>query len=92
MLNNEGIKAVREAYDNHTTKTVAAKVFIKVWNLILTLINFAFFNSIGFLQIMGCTMGTICVPQHKHIFSRLNLKNSIYVFTSKINQYYTSLY
>ena len=59
--NNEGIKAVREAYDNHPNKTVATKVIITFLSLILTLNNFAF-NSINYLPIMGCAMGTICAP------------------------------
>ena len=50
--NNQGIKAVREAYD---------------YSLILTLNNF-FFNFINYLQIMGCAMGTICSPAYANIF------------------------
>ena len=38
--NNEGIKAVREAYDNHSTKVVATKVILTFLSLILTLNNF----------------------------------------------------
>ena len=38
--NNEGIKAVREAYDNHSTKPVATKVILTFLSLILTLNNF----------------------------------------------------
>ena len=38
--NNEGIKAVREAYDNHSTKAVATKVILTFLSLILTLNNF----------------------------------------------------
>ena len=57
--NNEGIKAVREAYDNHPNETVVTKVIITFLSLILTLNNFLF-TSINYLQIMGCGMGTIC--------------------------------
>ena len=39
--NDEGIKAAREAYDNHSNKTVAAKVITTFFSLILTLKNFA---------------------------------------------------
>ena len=65
--NNEGIKAVREAYDNHPNKTVATKVIITFLSLILTLNNFVF-NSINYLQIMGCAMGTICASAYANIF------------------------
>ena len=63
--NNDGIKAVREAYDNHTEKTVAAKVIITFLSLIVTLNNFVF-NS--FLRIMECAMGTISAPAYTNIF------------------------
>ena len=62
---NEGIKAVREAYDRYPNKTVAKKV-IMFLRLILTLNNFVF-NSINYLQIMGCAMGTICAPAYTNI-------------------------
>ena len=65
--NNDGIKAVREAYDNHTEKTVAAKVIITFLILIITLNNFVF-NSINYLRIMECAMGTICPPAYTNIF------------------------
>ena len=42
--NNEGIKAVREAYDNHPNKSVATKVIITFLSLILTLNNFFVFK------------------------------------------------
>ena len=65
--NNEDIKAVKEAYGNHPTKKVATKVIITFLSLILTLNNFVF-NSINYLQIMGCAMGTICAPAYANIF------------------------
>ena len=43
--NGEGIKAVREVYDNHLNKTVATKVIITFSSLILTLNNFVFIQS-----------------------------------------------
>ena len=38
--NNEGIKAVKEAYDKYSCKTVSTKVITTSLNLILTLNNF----------------------------------------------------
>ena len=77
--NNEGIKAVREAYDNHPNKTVATKVIITFLSLILTLNNFVF-NSINYLQIMGCAMGTICAPAYANIFMTQFEKQHIYLY------------
>ena len=77
--NNEGIKAVREAYDNHPSKTVATKVIITFLSLILTLNNFVF-NSINYLQIMGCAMGTICAPAYANIFMAQFEKQYIYPY------------
>ena len=58
--NNEGIKAVKEAYDKRPDKTVSTKVITTFLSLILTLNNFIF-NSVNYIQKMGCAMGTICV-------------------------------
>ena len=77
--NNEGIKAAREAYDNHPNKTVATKVIIMFLSLILTLNNFVF-NSINYLQIMGCAMGTICAPAYANIFMTQFEKQHIYLY------------
>ena len=77
--NNEGIKAVREAYDNHPNKTVATKVIITFLCLILTLNNFVF-NSTNYLQTMGCAMGTICVPAYANIFKAQFEKQLIYPY------------
>ena len=65
--NNEGIKAVREAYDKHPSKTISTKVIIKFLSAILTLNDFIF-NCSHYLQIMGCSMGTICAPVYANIF------------------------
>ena len=65
--NNEGIKAVGEAYDNHLNKTVATKVIKTFLSLILTLNNFVF-NFINYLEITECAMGTICAPACANIF------------------------
>ena len=77
--NNEGIKAVREAYDNHPNKTVVTKVIITFLSLILNLNNFVF-NSIKYLQIMGCAMGTICAPAYANIFMAQFEKQHIYPY------------
>ena len=65
--NNEDIKAVREAYDKHPSKTVSTKVIVTFLSLILTLNNFIF-NCSHHLQVMGCAMGTICAPEYANIF------------------------
>ena len=77
--NNEGIKAVREAYGNRRKKTVATKVIIRFLSLILTLNNFVF-NAINYLQIMGCAMGTICAPAYANIFVAQFEKQHIYSY------------
>ena len=77
--NNEGIKAAREAYDNYPDKTVATKVIITFLSLVLTLNNFVF-KSINYLQIIGCAMGTICVPTHANISMTQFEKHDIYPY------------
>ena len=77
--NNEAIKAVREAYDNHPNNTVATKVITTFLSLILTLNKFVF-NSINYLQIMGYAMGTICAPAHANIFMAQFEKQYIYPY------------
>ena len=78
--NDEGKKAVREAYDNHLNKTVATKVIITFFSLILTLNNFVF-NSVNYLQIMGCTMGKICAPAYANTFMAQFEKQYMYPYT-----------
>ena len=65
--NNEGNATVKRKHDNYTKKTVAKKVITTFLVLILTLNNFCF-NSKSYLQIKGCTMGTICAPTEANIF------------------------
>ena len=65
--NNGGIKAVREAYDKHPSKSVSTKVIITFLSLILTLNKFIF-NCSHYLQVTGCAMGTICAPTYANIF------------------------
>ena len=68
-----------EAYDNHPNKTVATKVIKTFLSLILTLKNFVF-NSIKYLQIMGCAMDTICAPAYANIFMAQFQKQHIYPY------------
>ena len=65
--NSEGIAAVKRAYIKYHHKTVTTKVLTIFLALILTLNNFIF-NSKFYLQIKGCTMGTICAPAYANIF------------------------
>ena len=65
--NNKGIKAVREAYDIHPSKSVSTKVMVIFLSLILTLNNFIF-NCFHYPQVMGCAMGTMCAPAYANIF------------------------
>ena len=77
--NSGGIKAVREAYDNHPNKTVPTKVILTFLSLILTLNSFVF-TSINYLQTMGCAMGTICAPAYENIFMTQFEKQHIYPY------------
>ena len=65
--NHEGIEAVKEKLNAQTDKPIATKIIIKFPFLILTLNNLIF-NSINYLQIKGCAMGTICAPSYVNIF------------------------
>ena len=67
ILNNEGIKAVREAYNKHPFKSVSTKVIIAFLSLMLTLNNFIF-NCSQYLKVMGYVTGTICAPAYTNIF------------------------
>ena len=55
--NHEGKEAVKEKVNAQTDKLIATKVITKFLFLISTLNNFIF-NSIYYLQIKGCAMGT----------------------------------
>ena len=57
--NNEGIKQVKEDYDKHPNKIVLTKVITTFLSLILTFNNFVF-NSVIYIQKMGCAMDTVC--------------------------------
>ena len=65
--NPEGIAAVKKAHERYQHKTVPTKVTTTFLALILTLNN-SIFNSKSYLQIKGCTMGTICAPPYANIF------------------------
>ena len=76
ISNNEEIKAVKEAYDEGHDKTVPTKVITNFLSLILTLNDFIF-NSVNYIQEMGCAMGTLlfCVSL-KYASSLKRLKRS----------------
>ena len=52
--------------NTHINK-ISTKAIITFLSLILTLNDFIF-NCPHYLQVMGCTMGTICTPAHANIF------------------------
>ena len=74
----EGIKAVKESFDKHTSKNVAAKV-ITYFAVILTLKNFVF-NCKHYLQIKGSAMGMICALSYANIFMNPFEKKYMYPF------------
>ena len=65
--NPEGIATVKKAHKRYHHKTVPPKVITTFLALILTLNNFIF-NSKFYLQIKGCSLGTICAPPYEIIF------------------------
>ena len=77
--NNEGIKAVREAYDKHPSKSVSTKAIIAFFSLIVTLNNFIF-NCFHNLKIMGCAMGAICALACANIFMAQFEAKNIYPY------------
>ena len=85
--NNEDIKAVREAYYNHPTNTVATKAIKTFLSLTQTLNNFVF-NSICYLQKMEGAAVTTSALACPNTFKAQFEKQQIYPFI-KINQYYT---
>ena len=85
--NNQGVKAVREAYNNHPIKTVATNVIAMFLGLILTQHNFVF-NFIIFLQIMGYAMGTVCTPENPNITTGQFEKQHIYPFIQNKSIHY----
>ena len=71
---------VKEKLNDQADKPIATKVIIKfLFFLIFTLNNFIF-SSINYLQIKGCTMGTICAPSCANIFMGKFEKTDIYPY------------
>ena len=64
---HEGMEAVKEKLIAQRDKPIATKVIVKFLFQILTLNNFIF-NSINYVQIKGCAMGTITTPPYANIF------------------------
>ena len=63
ISNDESIEAVREKLNTQTDKSIAKTVIIKFLFLLLAL-KYFIFNSINYLEIKGCSMGTICAPSY----------------------------
>ena len=57
----------KRAHNKYQHKTVATKVLTTFLALILALNNFIFISKF-YLQIKGCSMGTICAPAYANIF------------------------
>ena len=70
----EGIKAVETTL---ARKGLPTRVIITFLRLILTLNNFIF-NTINYLQIKGCAMGTKCAPTYANIFMGIFEETYIY--------------
>ena len=77
--NNEGTKAVREAYDKHPSKLLSTKVTITFLILILTLNNFII-NCSHYLQVVRCAIGTICAPAFANTFMTQFEAKHIYLY------------
>ena len=65
--NAEGMKSVKTSLEKYSKRTASTKVITTFLALILTLKNIIF-NCRNYLQIKGCTMGTICAPLYANIF------------------------
>ena len=80
---HEGMEAVKEKLIAQRDKPIATKVIVKFLFQILTLNNFIF-NSINYLQINGCAMGTIITPPYargksdnKHLLVQQRQSNNV---------------
>ena len=82
ISNDESIEAVREKLNTQTDKSIAKTVIIKFLFLLLALKHFIF-NSINYLEIKGCAMGTICAPSYGNI---MNQFESTHIRTSERKQ------
>ena len=85
--NAEGIKRVKTSLEKHSKRTASAKVITIFLALILTLNNFIF-NCKNYLQIKGCTMGTICAPSYTNIFMDNFERKFIYSFIKTFSLIY----
>ena len=83
----EGMKALKESFDKHTSKKVATKVIPTFLPLILTLNDFVS-NCKHYLQIKGCAMGTICAQSYANIFMDHFEKKYIYPFLEGLSIIY----
>ena len=63
----EGIDAVKTFMNQHRAPAKAVSIVTTLLHLILTLNNFIF-NSVHYLQQMGCPMGTKCAPNYANLF------------------------
>ena len=79
ILNSEVIKVVKTSLDNFPRRIVATKVITTFLSLILTLNNFVF-NCKNYLQIKGCTMGTVCAPRYANTLMNHFERKYIYSF------------
>ena len=67
ITSNEGIAATKKRCENCINKTLPSKIITTFLLLILKSNNFVFTSNI-YLQIKGCTMGTIYAPTYANIF------------------------
>ena len=84
IRNNEGNVLSNENTTTTQRKPYPKKVITTFLALILTLNNF-YFNSKSYLQIKGCTMGTICAPTEANIFISEFEERYISIFSLKTN-------
>ena len=64
---NTGKYGPEITHDRHPNKTVSTKAITTFLSLILTLNNFIF-NSVNYIQNMGCALGTVCSPCQVNLF------------------------
>ena len=85
--NNEGIKAAREAYDKHSSKSVSTKVKITFLSLIPTLYKTLYSTALTIYNLWDVQWAQF-VFQHSLIFLWHNLKQNIYACTFMSKFYY----
>ena len=74
---------VKEACDKHPNKTVSKKVITTFLSLSLTLHNFIF-NSVNYIQKMGCTIGIVCTPCYTNLFAKQYDEKHIYPYIKDV--------